>query len=78
MPEKGFEFRSALKEKSAKDANKSFHANVAACYTFLAGSKYRDKIDRKVKDLGPVHTYTFMFVNASVFMRLGLPSTRKR
>ena len=39
MTEKGFEFRSAVKENSAKAANKSFHANITASH------------DRKVKDL---------------------------
>ena len=28
--------------------------------------------------LGPVHTYTFTFVNVYFYFRLGLPSTRKR
>ena len=51
MTEKGFEFRSAVKENSAKAANKSFRANVTAFHAYLAGSKDRDQIDRKVKDL---------------------------
>ncbi|KAK2549567.1 hypothetical protein P5673_029954, partial [Acropora cervicornis] len=51
MSEKGFEFRSAVKENSAKAANKSFHANVTAFHAYLARSTDRDQIDRKVKDL---------------------------
>ena len=42
MTEKGFQFRCELKEKSAKAAHKSFHANVAAFHAFLAGTKDRD------------------------------------
>ena len=41
----------SLKEKSAKAAHKSFHANVTAFHAFLAGTKDRDQIDRKLKDM---------------------------
>ena len=51
MTGKGFEFRSAVKENSAKAANKSFHANVTTFHAYLARSTDRDQIDRKVKDL---------------------------
>ena len=51
MTAKGVEFRSAVKENSAKAANMSFHANVTAFDAYLAGSTDRDHIDRKVKDL---------------------------
>ena len=51
MTEKGFQFRCELKEKSAKAAHKSFHANVTAFHAFLAGTKDRDQIDRKLKDI---------------------------
>ena len=50
MTEKGFQFRCELKEKSPKAAHKSFHANVTAFHAFLAGTKDRDQIDRKLKD----------------------------
>ena len=51
MTEKGFEFRSAVKEKSARTAFKIFHTNVTAFHAFLASAKQPDQIDRKVKDL---------------------------
>ena len=51
MTEKGFQFRCELKEKSAKAAHKSFHANVTAFHAFLAGTKDRNQIDRKLKDI---------------------------
>ena len=51
MTEKGFQFRCELKEKSTKAAHKSFHANVTAFHAFLAGTKDRDQIDRKLKDI---------------------------
>ncbi|PFX28327.1 hypothetical protein AWC38_SpisGene6945 [Stylophora pistillata] len=51
MTKRGFEFHSAVKESSAKTANKNFHANVTAFHTYLAGSTDRDQIDRKVRDL---------------------------
>ena len=51
MTKKGFEFRSAVKEKSAKTAFKIFHTNVTAFHAFLAITKEPDQIDRKVKDL---------------------------
>ena len=51
MTEKGFQFRCEFKEKSAKAAHKSFHANVTAFHALLASTKDRDEIDRKVKDL---------------------------
>ena len=37
MTKRGFEFHSAVKESSAKTANKNFHANVTAFHTYLAG-----------------------------------------
>lgn len=51
MTEKGFNFRSALKENSAKMANMRFHTNVTAFHTYLASSKDRDQIDKKIEDL---------------------------
>ena len=48
MTEKGFQFRCELKEKSAKAAHKSLHANVTAFHAVLAGTKDRDQIDRKL------------------------------
>ena len=51
MTEKGFQFHCELKEKSAKAAHKSFHANVTVCHAFMAGTKGRDQIDRKLKDI---------------------------
>ena len=51
MTEKGFRFCCELKEKSAKAAHKSFHANVTAFHAFLAGTKDRNQIDRKLKDI---------------------------
>ncbi len=51
MTENGFEFRSAVKEKSARAAFKTFHTNVTTFHTFLASTKESDQIDRKVKDL---------------------------
>ena len=51
MTKKGFEFRSAVKEKSARAAFKIFHTNVTAFHAFLAITKEPDQIDRKVKDL---------------------------
>ena len=39
MTKKGFEFRSAVKEYSAKAANKGFHANVTAFHVYLALAK---------------------------------------
>ena len=51
MTEKGFEFRSAVKEKSPRTAFKIFHTNVTAFHAFLPSAKQPDKIDRKVKDL---------------------------
>ena len=50
MTKKGFEFRSAVKEKSARATFKVFHTNVSAFHTFLAITKEPDQIDRKVKD----------------------------
>lgn len=49
MTEKGFKFRSALKENSAKTANWRFHTNVSAFHTYLVSSTDRDKIDREVE-----------------------------
>ena len=51
MTKKGFEFRSAVKEKSARTAFKIFHTNVTAFHAFLAITKEPDQIERKVKDL---------------------------
>ena len=51
MTEKGFEFRSAVKEKSARATFKVFHTNDSTFHTFLAITKEPDQIDRKVKDL---------------------------
>ena len=39
LTKKGFEFRSMVKEYSAKAANKSFHANVTALHEYLALAK---------------------------------------
>ena len=51
MTEKGFEFCSMVKEKSARTAFKIFHTNVTAFHAFLASAKQPDQIERKVKDL---------------------------
>ena len=51
MTEKGFEFPSAVKEKSARAAFKIFHTSVTAFHAFLASTKDLDQINRKVKDL---------------------------
>lgn len=51
MIEKGFEFRSAVKEKSARAAFKIFHTNVTVFHAFLAITKEPDQIDRKVTNL---------------------------
>ena len=51
MTEKGFQFRCELKEKSVKAARKSFYANVTIFHAFLAGTKDRDQIERKLKDI---------------------------
>ena len=51
MTEKGFEFRSATKEKSARTANKHFHPNVTEFHAFLAGSNNRAEIEERTKSL---------------------------
>ena len=51
MTEKGFEFRSATKEKSARTANKRFHANVTEFHAFLASSNNRAEIEERTKSL---------------------------
>jgi len=51
LTEKGFEFRSATKEKSAKTANKRFHANVTAFHAFVAGCHNPAEIDERTKKL---------------------------
>ena len=51
MTEKGFEFRSAFKEKSARAAFKIFDTSVTAFHAFLTSTKDLDQINRKVKDL---------------------------
>ena len=51
MTEKGFELRSAVKEKSTRPAFKVFHSNISEFHTSLAITKEPDQIDRKVKDL---------------------------
>lgn len=51
MTEKGFEFRSATKEKSARTANKRFHSNVTKFHAFLAGSNDRAEIEERTKSL---------------------------
>ena len=51
MTEKGFEFRSATKEKSARTANKRFHSNVTEFHAFLASSNNRAEIEKRTKSL---------------------------
>ena len=51
IAEKGLEFRSAVKEKLARAANKNFHAHVTAYHAFLVSSKDRNMIDDKIKEL---------------------------
>ena len=51
MTEKGFEFRSATKEKSAKSANKRFHSNVTKFHAFLASSDNCAEIEERTKSL---------------------------
>ena len=51
MTEKGFQFHCELKEKSVKAEHKSFYANVTTFHAFLAGTKDRDQIERKLKDI---------------------------
>ena len=64
MTDKGFQFRCELKEKSGKTAHKSFHANVTAFHAFLAGTKDRDQIDRKLKDIIALAEKTELEVNS--------------
>jgi len=40
-----------MKEKSAKTANKCFHANVTAFHAFLAGCNNPAEIDERTKNL---------------------------
>lgn len=47
MTKKSLEFRSSMKEKSTKTANKCFHPNVPA---FLASSNNREEIEERTKD----------------------------
>ena len=49
MTEKGF--RVARLRKNQRKPHKSFHANVTAFQAFLTGTKDRDQIDRKLKDI---------------------------
>ena len=51
MTEKGFEFRSATKEKSARTANKRFHSNVTEFHAFLASSNNCAEIEERTKSL---------------------------
>ena len=51
MTEKGFEFRSATKEKSARTPNKRFHSNVTEFHAFLASSNNRAEIEERTKSL---------------------------
>lgn len=51
MTKKSLDFRSAMKEKSAKTANKCFHANVTAFHAFLASSNNPEEIEERTKDL---------------------------
>ena len=46
MTEKGFEFRSAVKEKSARAAFKIFHTSVTAFHAFMGSTKDLDQIKR--------------------------------
>lgn len=58
MTEKGFEFRSATKEKSAKSANKRFHSNVTKFHIFLASSDNRAEIEERTKSLITIADHT--------------------
>lgn len=51
MNKKSLDFRSAMKEKSAKTANKCFHANATAFHAFLASSNNPEEIEERTKDL---------------------------
>ena len=51
MTEKGFEFRSATKEKSARTANKRFHSNIIEFHAFLASSNNYVEIEEGTKSL---------------------------
>jgi len=51
MTKKGFEFRSATKEKSARTANKRFHANITAFHAFVGGCNNPAEIDKRTKKL---------------------------
>ena len=64
MTEKGFEFRSAAKEKSARTANKVFHANVSAFHGFLASSNDHDEIAKRTKSLAAIAEKTELELNA--------------
>jgi len=51
MTEKGFEFLSTVKEKSAMAANKGFRINVTAFHRFLDNANDQYHIDWKIKEL---------------------------
>ena len=58
MTEKGFEFRSATKEKSARSTNKRFHSNVTKFHAFLANSDNRAEIEERAKSLITIADHT--------------------
>ena len=58
MTEKGFEFRSATKEKSVRTANKRFYSNVTNFHAFLASTNNRAEIEETTKSLITIADHT--------------------
>ena len=51
-------------KKNQRKPHKSFHANVTAFHAFLAGTKDRDQIDRKLKDIIALAKQTQLELNS--------------